>query len=239
MISHLLSCLFIGTIFVYMLEKRFPVKFQKFSIYVSYNSIYYFSKLQIFFVNMKTSINKIIEDNPSLLKIKQKIETLLSREETEQVSTRYVVKNSKLYYLSDTNGANPDFIILSWLSDDKKCANKKIIYNKIDDMFTNDNSDVKFLMIEFKIGDNKTFKIDLKTEHYNYYIVGNKFTKDFFIFYINHYLQFNANIKDTEKCSLRLIDNDVKKVELNFTDKNDSIVLGKNEYKVIITNDNE
>jgi hypothetical protein len=183
---------------------------------------------------MKTNINEIIENNPDLLKIKQTIQSLISREETEQVTTRYVVKNSKLYYLSDTNGANPDFIILSWLSDDKKCANKKIIYSKTDDILTNDNSDIKFLLIEFKVGDNRTFKIDLKTEHYNYYIVGNKFTNDFFIFYIKHYLQDNNDMKDTDKCSLKLIDHDVNTINLDFTHKNESILLEKTGYKVSI-----
>jgi hypothetical protein len=236
MISDLLNLFLIGLLFVDMLDRRFPTQIQNLMFNLSYTSIYYFSKLQIFFVKMKTSVNKIIENNPHLLKIYQMIETYISREETERVTTRYVVKNSKLYYLSDTNGANPDFIILSWLSDDKQCANKKIIYSKSDDMLMTDNSDIKFLLIEFKIGENQAFKIDLKTEHYNYYIVGNKFTKEFFIFYIKHYLQFNNDIKDTDKCSLKLIDHDVNKIELDFTDKNESILLEKTGYKVSIIN---
>ncbi len=200
---------------------------------VSYNSIYYFSKLQIFFGQSKRNLDIFIENNPTLLKIKEKLLSIISKVESEQVTKRYVVKNHKLYELTDTNGSNPDFIILSWVSHDKKCANKKIIYNKTDDILMIDNSDIKFLMIEFKIGDNQTYKIDLKTEQYNYYIVGNKFTKDFFIFYIKHYLDFNTNIKDTDKCSLKLIDHDVNTINLDFTDKNESILLEKNEYKVL------
>jgi hypothetical protein len=238
MITHLLNSFLIGILFVDMLERRFPIKFQNFMITLSYNSIYYFSKLQIFFVKAKTNINTFIENNPSLLKIKQQLDLLLSKPETRQ-STRYFVKNNKLHRLCDLNDIEPDFMILSWLSDDKKCANKKIIYNynKEDDLLMIDSSDIKFLLIEFKVGDNRTYKIDLKTEYYNYYIIGNKFTKDFFIFYITHYLsQFNNDIKDTDKCSLKLIDHDVNTINLDFTDKNDSILLEKNGYKLSITN---
>jgi hypothetical protein len=243
MISHLLNSFLIGAIFVDMLERRFPTKFQNFIIRLSYNSIYYFSKLQIFFGQIKRHVDIIIENNPSLLKIKQKLEALILKPACQKVR-RYFVKNSKLYNSSDKNSAEPDFIILSCLSSDKKCMNKKIIYNKNDsinndDILIDENSDINFLLIEFKVGDNRTHKIDLKTEHYNYYIVGNKFSKDFFIFYLNEYLKFDADIKDTDKCSLRVIDHDVNNIELDFTHKNESILLEKNGYKLLITNDNE
>jgi hypothetical protein len=239
MISHLLKLFLIGSLFIDMLERRFPTQFQSFIYNISYSSIYYFGKLQIFFGQVKRNIDTFIENNPSLLKIKQEFDSLLSKPETEQVTRRYVVKNHKLYDLTDTNGANPDFIILSRLNNDKKCANKKIIYNKSDDMLMIDNSDIKFLLIEFKIGDNRIYKIDLKTSEFNYYIVGNKFTKDFFIFYLNHYLQFSSDIKETDKCSLKLIDHDVNTINLDFTDKNESILLEKNGYKLSMTNHTE
>jgi hypothetical protein len=227
-----------------MLERRFPTKFQNFIIGLSYNSIYYFSKLQIFFGKIKRNVDIFIESNPDLLKIKESLETVFSKPTSQQV-IRYFVKNSKLYNLSDKNIAEPDFIILSCLSSDKKCMNKKIIYNtdanmnNIDDILIDERCDINFLLIEFKVGDNQRHKIDLKTEHYNYYIVGNKFTKEFFIFYLNEYLKFDTDIKDTDKCSLRLIDHDVNNIKLDFTDKNESILLEKNGYKLLITNDNE
>jgi hypothetical protein len=241
MISHLLNSFFIGVLFVDMLERRFPTKFQNFIIRVSYNSIYYFSKLQIFFGHIKRHVDIFIEKNPSLLKIKRKFEALILKPKCQKV-TRYFVKNSKLYHTSDKNSAEPDFIILSCLSIDKKCMNKKIIYNtdgnmnNIDNVLIDETSHINFLLIEFKVRDNQTHKIDLKTEHYNYYIVGNKFTKDFFIFYLNEYLKIDTDIKDTDKCSLRLIDHDVNKIEIDFTDKNESILLEKNGYKLSITN---
>ncbi len=150
-----------------------------------------------------------------------------------------------MYNSSDKNNVEPDFIILSCLSGDKKCMNKKILYNKecninnVDNILIDDNYNINFLLIEFKVGDNQTHKIDLKTEQFNYYIVGNKFSKDFFIFYINEYLKIDTNIKPSDKCSLKLIDHNVNKIELDFTDKNESIILEKNDYKLSITNHNE
>jgi hypothetical protein len=253
MISHLLNSFFIGAIFLDMLERRFPTNFQNFIIGLSYNSIYYFSKLQIFFGQIKRHVDIIIENNPTLLKIKQKLEGFILKPSCQKVR-RYFVKNSKLYNSCDKDIAEPDFIILSSLSSDKKYMNKKIIYNKNDainnddinnddinndDILIDENSGINFLLIEFKVGDNQTHKIDLKTEDYNYYIIGNKFTKDFFIFYINEYLKFNIDIKDTDKCSLKLIDHNVNKIELDFTDKNESVLLEKNGYKLLITNDNK
>ena len=36
---------------------------------------------------------------------------------------------------------------------------------------------------KLKLGDNNAYKIDLKTNEYNFYMVGNSFTKQFFIYY--------------------------------------------------------
>jgi hypothetical protein len=238
MITHLLKSFLIGILFIDMLERRFPIQFQNFMINISYNSIYYFGKLQIFFGKVKRDIDIFIENNPSLLKIKQKINLLISKSETQQVR-RYYVKNSKLYNLSETNSVEPDFMILSWFNTDTKCINKKIIYNKDDDILSAEKSNIKFLLMEIKIGNNNSRKIDLKTDYFDYYLVGNKFTKVFFIFYLKHYLQYYDDIKDSDKITLRIIDHDVNTINLDFTDKNETILLEKNGYKLSITNHNE
>ena len=94
------------------------------------------------------------------------------------------------------------------------------------------------MLVELKIGDN-SFKIDFKTDDYNFYIVGNCFTKNFFLYYLTEILKINEMINDNDKFSFKIIDHDVNTVELEFTDKTDSILLEKNGYKLSITNDNE
>ena len=80
MISHFLNSFFIGILFIDMLERRFPTEFQNFIIGLSYNSIYYFSKLQIFFGQIKRNVDIFIESNPDLLKIKESLETVFSKQ---------------------------------------------------------------------------------------------------------------------------------------------------------------
>ena len=237
MITNLLNSFLIGALFLDVLERRFPNEFKEFVICISYNSIYYFSKLQILFMKSKNNLNIFIESNPTLFKVKQNLNMFISKPETHKV-TRYYVKNSKLCNLSDMNDVEPDFMVLSWLNNDTTCLNHKITYNK-HDLSISENSNIKFLLIEIKIGDTNCIKIDLKTEKFNYYLVGNKFTKDFFIFYLKHYLQFNYEIKDNDKISVKIIDHDVNTINLDFTDKNESIVLDKNSYNLSITNDNK
>lgn len=237
MISQLINSILISVLFLDVLERRFPTQFKETLMSISYNSIYYFSKLQILVMKSKKNLNTFIESNPTLFKIKQNLDMFISKPETHKV-IRYFVKNSKLYNLSDINGNEPDFMILSWLDNNTKCINKKITYNK-DEFSISENSNIKFLLIEIKIGDTNCIKIELKTDEFNYYLVGNKFTKDFFIFYLKHYLQFNNEIKETDKISLKIIDHDVNSINLDFTDKNESIILDKNSYNLSITNHNK
>ena len=94
------------------------------------------------------------------------------------------------------------------------------------------------MLIEIKIGESEPHKIDLKTDKFNYYLVGNKFTKSFFIFYLKNYLEVD-DIKSDTQMTLKIIDHDVNRIEINFTDKNESILLEKNGYKLLIPNDNQ
>ena len=95
-------------------------------------------------------------------------------------------------------------------------------------------SDIRFMLVELKIGE-KTHKIDFKTDDYNYYFVGNKFTKEIFIYYlrVNGYKDL---INNDDKYILKIIDHDVNMITVDFTDKNESIVLEKNSYRISITN---
>ena len=128
-----------------------------------------------------------------------------------------------------------DFIIKTFPN---KNILRKIFYTKyeIDNIFL--ESDIKFLLIELKIGEN-IYKIDLKTENFNYYLVDNKFTKDFFIFYIRIHLNKNYELNDNDKYSLKILDHNVNNIEIEFTNKNECIVLEKSAYKVTIIHDNK
>ena len=124
-----------------------------------------------------------------------------------------------------------DFIIYSSLENNRKCINKKIIYDinkKYEMTFI---SNVRFILVEFKFGNN-VYKINLKNDKFNYYIVGNNLIKAFFIYYIKFYFNVD-NISLDENCSLMIIDKDVNKLEFEFTNKNESILLNENDYSFI------
>ena len=92
-------------------------------------------------------------------------------------------------------------------------------------------SNVKFILVEVKI-DDKTFKVELKTDESNYYIINNIFDKNFFIYYLQYYRLHNLSKEDVEKIdklSVKLIDHNVNIVNLEITDKH-YIVIEKDSY---------
>ena len=133
---------------------------------------------------------------------------------------------------TDLSMAECDFALYSRLDDSKSCLNKKIVYDLDESIDVYDVSTIKFLLVEFKIGE-KTYKIDLKTDTYNFYIVGNKFTKQFFQYYLTEILKITES---ADKFSLHIIDHEVNDVEIDFSDENDHILLEKAGYKLSITN---
>jgi hypothetical protein len=88
------------------------------------------------------------------------------------------------------------------------------------------------MLIELQIGEKEVHKIDLKSDKFNYYLAGNKFNKQFFIYYLRQYLNINKEINDADKISLKILDHDVNTVVLELSDKNASLELENNNYKL-------
>ena len=230
MIKELLNSILTCVLIADVIERRFPSDFQSFVVGISYNCIYLFSKLQIFLSNSNEKLNNMIDNNNTLLKIKSDIQNLLKPCIT---IAHEFIKDGKPIYLFNENETDYDFSIVSWADEKNSYINKKLVYDK--EPFTlplSDECDIKFILIEIKIGDNNPYKIDLKTDKFNYYLLENKFNKQFFIFYLHNYLEIKE-INYDDKINLKLIDHDVNTFEIEFTDKNESIILEKNGYKII------
>jgi len=225
MISYLLNSILISILFADLLERKFPEQFRTFLTEVTFNAFYLYSKLQIYFTKVNNNINNFVESNPALLKIKNGLDAIMRHKKGVVTKTEFIKNGER------EDGINCDFSIFSWLSDDKNCVNKKIIYDINEPMNMSECSDIKFILIELQVRE-KTYKVDLKTDDYNFYLVGNKFTKQFFIYYLKQYLQMNESINDTDIIQLKIIDHDVNIINIEFTDKNDSILLEKIGYKV-------
>jgi hypothetical protein len=130
-----------------------------------------------------------------------------------------------------------DFIIYA---DEHIPYYKKIIYENNNDNNNDNNNNkklnksiIRFILIEFKVED-KVYKIDLLVNNkFNYYFIDNKFTKEFFLFYVKSWEDPNFVIKDNVNCGIKIIDHNVNTVEFEFNDKNNAILLLADSYKII------
>lgn len=210
------------------LKRNYPDKYQELIVSISYNLIYLYSKAQILYMNLIRVVNKKIEENPNLLKLRNDLDLLL-KPKSGIITMLDYIKNGN----SVDNGDNEcDFMIYSWLDDTKSCVNKKLVYDLKEPLSFSEASDIKFLLIELKIGENNSHKIDLKTNEFNFYMVGNSFAKQFFIYYLKQIVKSTEEIKDDDKINLKFIDHDVNTIDLDFTDKNENIILEKTGYKL-------
>lgn len=218
MIFSLLNGIFIFGLFIEIVKRRFPNEFDRFTIFMSFNCIYFYSKLQICLVQLNNKLNKIIEGNHTLLKLKTHINILSNNNTCQQMKIH--CEKYELYIYKTYHG-NETFDKISYSNDDN---------------FDFEESNIKFILVELKIGEND-YKIDFKNSgNYNYYLVGNKFTKKFFLFHLYN-THHNIDIKEDTKISLKIIDDNVDTHEIVFTDKNESILLEKNSYKVVSSNE--
>ena len=211
------------------LKRNYPDKYQELIVSISYNLIYLYSKAQILYMNLIRVVNKKIEENPNLLKLRNDLDLLLKPKSGIITMLDYIKNGNSVNITSDTEC---DFMVYSWLDNTKNCVNKKLVYDLKEPLSFSEVSDVKFLLIELKVGENNSHKIDLKKDEFNFYLVGNSFTKQFFIYYLKQIVKSTEEIKDDDKINLKFIDHDVNTIDLDFTDKNENIILEKTGYKL-------
>ena len=215
------------------LKRIYPDKYQELIVSISYNLIYLYSKAQILYMNLIRVVNKKIEENPNLLKLRNDLDLLLKPKSGIITMLDYIKNGNSVNITSDiTSDTECDFMVYSWLDNTKNCVNKKLVYDLKEPLSFSEASDIKFLLIELKVGENNSHKIDLKTDEFNFYMVGNSFAKQFFIYYLKQIVKSSEEIKDDDKINLKFIDHDVNTIDLDFTDKNENIILEKTGYKL-------
>lgn len=229
--------MFKSGVFVFLLndyiKNKYPEKYQNLLITISYNFFYLLSKIQILFTKMLVKINEKIENYPYFCNVKKQV-ILFMKKKPEFIESTEYINNGEFVEVNDrsNNDTAFDFILYSWMDDENEFVNKKLIYEKNEIVTSSELSETKFMLIEINIGENK-YKIDLKTDRFNFYVVGNLLTKQFFIYYLKQILKLNELIHDDDNISIKIIDNNINISEFHFTDKNEYIVLEKNGYKVL------
>lgn len=233
-IANLLRTVIFSFLLNDYLKRTYPKQYQDYLVTSSFNAVYAFSVIQI---KLKQAQKYIYKTNPRIVEL---IETY--NRTTIKNNIDYVLDGKIIYSLfydpnSNCNKDNHpdiyDFIISSHYTNENNCVYKKIM-SKLDeenDENDYDECDIKFILIELKHGDT-TYKIDLKADSYNFYVVGNRFTKQFFIYYIKEIIKSTDPFDKDDKFVIKIIDNDVEEFEIEFIDANESLILDKNDYKI-------
>ncbi len=183
---------------------------------LSYNSIYYYSKLQLGFMKTKNNVIKYVKSISFL--------------------------NNLLTFTKENNSIYTYTIINDHLSICSKYDREKNMYHKIIINFIPDNEEkkniessnieeanYKFIMTEITI-DNKKFVIQFTTDKYNYLIVTNGLDSEFIKYFLKtHYSEMIRNL-EIEKYTIKIIDHNVNIVEF---DNSKMLYIEKDDYNIL------
>ena len=191
-------------------------KLKMISIKIIYNIIYYYSVCQIKCNQVCSYLLPYFKSAEiiNLIKIEQfdfntnKLTTILEKE----LGLVDKLKND-LFIVSDAS------------------SKSLIIANKIETCdFTFDQSEIVFIALYLNYNDER-YNINLKTDEFNYYLVGNVIDKRFIQYYINTVLKLKFNYeKNKETYQLELMDHEVNMINL---DANQSIIVEKKGYRIV------
>jgi hypothetical protein len=216
------------------LKRNYADKYNEFLISTSYELIHFYSKGQILYNKFFMQIKTIIDSNPQFKKIVSDIyKKEIQRNEICQI------KNGSIYIKHYTDNAEtyfePDENSIYLFSDNEsatenKCVNRIILHSQ---PFSTkyEVSTVQFMLVEVKIND-EAYKINLKTDSFNYYVVDNILDLKFFKYYLYNYQICNLMSEETEKMDkimVKIIDHNVNMRELEITDDK-FIIIKKDDY---------
>jgi hypothetical protein len=236
--STLFKCLKTGAILILLndyFKRTFPEKYEETLILISFKLIHIYSKGQIILSQINHSINDFIESNPFCKKIideiykKYAVQNEIAQIKDNQIYIKHFTNISEVQFENDKESF---YIYSDKINSIDNCINKVILQSQ--PFITNyELSNIKFILVEVKIAD-KTFKIDLKTENENFYIVNNIFDKKFFTYYLKNYQHYNfkdneLNVINLDNIYVKIIDNNVNIQELEITDDK-FIIIKKDDY---------
>lgn len=198
--------------------------------------IFIFSKGQIILFKIHNKISKFLQNNYFFKFLNNKIKKeneIMQIKSNGEIYIKYH-ENELINYFEHEN--NNIFIFSDYKNEEKNKYINKVISN-IEPLNTQyKESNIKFILFELQIGE-KFFKIDLKTDKYNFYIVNNIIDKKFLIYFLNDFFicnlkKYYQNIEEIESFTIKLIDQNVNLKELEISDKK-YILINKNDYTYV------
>ena len=217
-----LTCLFVfNSSFIGEINKQCIIN-------IMYSVIYAISYVQI----KVTKLIKIIKDH-ELIKGFLEIGDTECNNKIETVRDGYVNFVTTAKYTNKLGFGFPyDFVIISYLKKSPTTIHKKLLkeFDEKQEMYF-EVSNVKFMLIEVIMGD-KSFKLDLASEAFNYYLVNNVIDKHVITYLLRsqYCYEMKSNYNDVFTYNLKVIDNNVDTVEIG-SDK--SIKILKDSYEII------
>lgn len=213
------TCLFITILYYSSNNIKIPNYLLNLAYNLSYNSIYYYSKLQLGFMKTTNNVTKYIKTTPCL-------NNLLN----------YMSKhNDKIFY----SYTNTNLTICHKLNEEQILYYKLILHYKPDhakktylESLKVEEADYKFIMTEISINNNN-ISIHFTNEKYNYLIVDNKLDSKFIMYFLKtHYTDFVKDLSDSEieNYKIKIIDHNVNVVEFDNTK---SLVINKTGYEIL------
>lgn len=185
---------------------------------ISYNSIYYYSKLQLGFTKTKNKVTTYVKSVPFLNNLFTYI---------KYKKCTFTKINDELTICNKFNEEhNLDYkIIINFKMKDWEYKYYELLQHK--------QADYKFIMSEIII-DDKKFLIYFTTNNYNYLIVNNNIDKYFIDYFLKiHYNDFYKELNGTsiiEKYTIRIVDHNMNITEF---DSSKTLIIKETEYVII------
>ena len=202
---------------------------------VGYNIIYFYSVCQIKYNQTYNNILFYLETfNENKLINDIKIQTIQTTELFDLNTNKnkiFTEKEQQIFNQIVSSIQSPNNILII-----SELLNKKIINkNTWNFDFNFDVSKITFIALYLNYNDIR-YNIILKTEAFNYYLVGNIIDKRFVQYYINNILKLPFYYKEEamDSYQLELMDHEVNMISLNACQ---SIVIEKNKYNIVNEND--
>lgn len=202
-------------------------------VIITYNIIYFYSVCQIKCNQLYNTIFLILK----MFKNETENELINNIELFDLITNKniFLTENEQEVFNRILNNIRePNNLLIISKSSHQKNINKKIINKKIDANICNYNFDISkiaFIALYLNYNDVR-YNINLKTEEFNYYLVGNIIDKQFVQYYINNILKLKFCYKEEDLLSyqLELMDHEVNIIILNACQY---ILIEKDSYQIL------
>lgn len=248
-----LSSFLVGLLIIHeYIRNYYPEEYKTFAYIIGYNSIYTFSRFQIFYNKVYKSIE--IHIIPFFEEYSQKIYPLLEeigffektiRKDLKLVKNGMTVKfykKDELFFLkrlkTHFEGTYDIMIYTDYDNPSKNGKINKVIYGEIPDNLDYKESQTTFILSEIEINNKKdgiiaNYKIDFSSDKYNYFVVGNKFCRNFIKYFLrkhyNHIYKGHLKQLIEHEYSLKIIDNNANMVDLC---KMKALTINQDDYLI-------